>query len=152
MRRFAILAVALVAATPASAVTVKRCDDGDTYVQSAAAIAEPWEKNTRTFYNGEVRVALMDTGGEPACCSMHLLILAPDPRNEDGSRSCWLVNNEGGMGFVNIDFTHVATRYDAGKGLLITFPYALYSDIGRPGEQGTAHVRVNLASGSVTAE
>ena len=32
-------------------------------------VMEPWEQNTRTFYNGQVRVAVVDTDGEPACCS-----------------------------------------------------------------------------------
>jgi hypothetical protein len=54
-------------------------------------------------------------------------------------------------GFVNIDFAHIATRYDAGKGLLISFPYDLYNE-GNPGKHGTGRVRVNVAKGTVVAE
>jgi len=142
-----VIAGALFAATPALAVQVRECDE----TAHPQSIMEPWEKNTRSFYNGNVRVALMDTGGEPVCCSMHLLILAPDRTDELGGRLCRLVGSREALGFAGIDFARLTTRYDQGRGLLITFPYQLYVD-GIRNRTGVARVRVNLDKGTVAAE
>src|SRR5690606_20380504 len=76
-RRFAmkiILATALALLAPAAmAQVITDCD----WIGNPANIAEPWEINTRTFANGNIRVARLDTGGEPVCCASHLLILSP---------------------------------------------------------------------------
>lgn len=146
--RVAIAAVALLlAALPAHAVQVRDCD----YAADVRSIAEPWEKNTRAFYNGNVRVALLDTGGEPVCCSVHLLILVPDKNDEMGGRFCRIVGDRESLGFAGIDFARLTTRYDAGRGLLITFPYQLYVD-GLSSRSGVARVRVNLERGTVDVE
>ena len=147
----AALAAFIATATPALAVEVAEC--GEDGAASAPAIAEPWEKNARAFYNGNVRVAVTDTGGEPVCCSMHLLILVPAQTQDgmDAYRNCYLVNDHEGMGFVGIDFAKLATSYDAAKGLLITFPYQLYND-GNPGKGGIARVRVNVQKGTAAVE
>lgn len=150
MRRLIMIGIAggaLLAATPALAVQVRECDE----TAHPQSIMEPWEKNTRSFYNGNVRVALMDTGGEPVCCSMHLLILAPDKNDELGGRLCRLVGDREALGFAGIDFARLTTRYDAGRGLLIAFPYQLYVD-GIRNRTGVARVRVNVDKGTVAAE
>jgi hypothetical protein len=152
LRAFAAAALGLFIATPALAVAVGDCNDDMT--ANARNIAEPWEKNIRAFYNGSVRVALIDTGGEPVCCSMHLLILAPSKPEVEGMdeyRNCYLVHDEEQTGFSGIDFSRITARYDAGKGLLITFPYTLYND-GNPGPKGIGRVRVNLQKGTVAVE
>jgi hypothetical protein len=147
MRAAAFAALLLATALPAHAVQVRDCD----YAADIRSIAEPWEKNTRAFYNGNVRVALMDTGGEPVCCSVHLLILAPDKNDEMGGRFCRIVGDREQLGFAGIDFDRLTARYDAGRGLLITFPYQLYVD-GLSSKSGVARVRVNLDRGTVTPE
>ena len=149
LRRAALVAglSTLAACAPAFAVQVRECDE----TAHAQSIMEPWEKNTKSFYNGQVRVALMDTGGEPVCCSAHLLILAPDKDDEMGGRLCRLVGDKGALGFAGIDFARLTTRYDAGRGLLISFPYQLYVD-GISNRTGVARVRVNLERGTVNAE
>lgn len=151
LRTFAAAALGLFIATPALAVTVSDCNDDG--MANARNIAEPWATNTRAFANGSVRVALIDTGGEPICCSMHLLILAPSQPVDgmDEYRNCFLVHNEEQRGFVSIDFARITSRYDAGKGLLITFPYELYNE-GNPGPKGVGRVRVNMQKGTVTVE
>ncbi len=152
MHRLILAVVALLAlAAPASALSIRDCAD-DQATASAWNLAEPWEKNTKVFSNGNVRVALLDTGGEPVCCSMHLLILSPNKDEQAEYRSCHLVNDHEGEGFVNIDFAKIAASYDPKKGLLISFPYALYNDEGGPQKQGIGKVRVNSADGSVKAE
>ncbi|MBI1210488.1 MAG: hypothetical protein GC190_03420 [Alphaproteobacteria bacterium] len=151
MKPHVLAATLLVACTalasPANAVNVRDCDE----TASIRTLAEPWEKNTRTFYNGDVRVALLDTGGEPVCCSVHLLILVPDKTSEMGDRTCHIVSDHESMGFAGIDFARLTSKYDPGKGLLITFPYTLYVD-GVSDRPGTARVRINLKTGTVTKE
>jgi hypothetical protein len=133
--------------TEAGAVQVRPCDE----TASVQSLAEPWEKNSRTFSNGNVRVALLDTGGEPVCCSVHLLILAPDTTSEMGDRTCHIVGDHDSLGFAGVDFTKLQAKYEEGKGLLLTFPYTLYVD-GLSSKPGTARVRVNLERGTVTKE
>jgi len=151
MKSIFLAALALTAtaalSTNAFAVNVRDCDE----TASVQTLAEPWEKNTRAFYKGEVRVALLDTGGEPVCCSTHLLILVPDKTSEMGDRTCHIVSNLEGTGFAGIDFAKLVAKYEEGKGLLITFPYTLYVD-GISSKSGTAKVRVNLKTGSVAKE
>jgi hypothetical protein len=147
MRVAAAVVAFLAAALPAHAVQVRDCD----YAADVRSIAEPWEKNTRSFYEGNVRVALLDTGGEPVCCSVHLLVLAPDKNDEMGGRFCKIVGDHDALGFAGIDFARLTTRYDAGRGLLITFPYQLYVD-GLSSKGGVARVRVNIERGTVSVE
>lgn len=151
MRPFFAAAAFLAATLPAAAVQVRPCD----YAADVRSIAEPWEKNIRSFYNNNVRVAVLDTGGEPVCCSQHLLILLPDRANAvegmDEGRICRIVGDKDAMGFVGIDFQRLRTRYDAGRGLLIEFPYQLYVD-GIRHRNGVARVRVNIDKGTVTPE
>ncbi|MEI9888652.1 MAG: hypothetical protein WDN08_19565 [Rhizomicrobium sp.] len=152
MRRFVFGCLALLAMTvPAAALSVIDCSD-DESTAGARNIAGPWEKNTKLFYNGQVRVALMDTGGEPVCCSTHLLVLSPAGGGDEPEyQACHLVNDHEGMGFVNIDFAKIAAAYDAKKGLLITIPYSLYKDDGTT-KPGVGKVRVNLKAGTVAVE
>ena len=134
-------------AAPAHAVNVRECDQ----TASVQALAEPWEQNAKTFYKGEVRVALLDTGGEPVCCSMHLLLLVPDKTSEMGDRLCRIVSDHESLGFAGIDFKNLTSKYEDGKGLLLTFPYTLYVD-GLSNKPGTARVRINMQNGKVTTE
>jgi hypothetical protein len=147
MRVAAATVAFVLAILPAYAVQVRDCD----YAADVRSIAEPWEKNTRSFYDGNVRVALLDTGGEPVCCSVHLLVLVPDKNDEMGGRFCRIVGDHDALGFAGIDFARLTTRYDAGRGLLVTFPYQLYVD-GLSSKSGVARVRVNVERGTVGVE
>jgi hypothetical protein len=140
----------LVTAAPAAAVNAIDCND-DAATASAGNVAEPWEKNSRTFYNGKVRVAVLDTGGEPVCCSVHLLVLSPTGEDPDGVSGCHIVNSHDGLGFVSIDFAKLTGAYDAKKGLLITFPYGIYNN-GDTSKNGIAKVRLNVKTGTITVE
>lgn len=68
-----------------------------------------------------------------------------------GGRFCKIVGDRESLGFAGIDFARLTTRYDAGRGLLITFPYQLYVD-GLSSRSGVARVRVNLERGTVDVE
>ena len=131
----------------ALAVQVHECD----WAANAQSLAEPWEKNTKVFGNGTTRIALIDTGGEPVCCSMHLLILAEDKTDEQGNRMCRLIGSREKLGFESIDFARLTAAYDPARGLILTFPYTLYID-GIRNKKGVARVFINSAKGVIAAQ
>ncbi len=150
MRVLVAAASLLAAALPALATEVRPCD----YAASVQSIAEPWERNTRGFYNNAVRVALLDTGGEPVCCSQHLLILIPDRAGHvpgmDEGRLCRVVGNRERLGFLGIEFQRLRARYDRG-GLVLEFPVHIYGD-GIRNRRSIARVRIDVGRGLVMPE
>jgi len=143
----ATIAAAAALSAPAHAAVIRDCDE----TASVQSLAEPWEQNSKTFYKGELRVALLDTGGEPVCCSVHLMLLVPDKTDEMGGRKCHIVSDHDSLGFAGIDFKKLTSKYEDGKGLLLTFPYTLYVD-GVSSKSGTARIRINMQNGNVTSE
>jgi len=111
---------------------------------------------TRSYSEGKIRIAYVNTDGEPVCCSSHLLVFIPSP--EIGSQ-CFAVSqkaakgSEGQLGFNSIEFNRIEASYDSHRGLLLNVPYTLYSpDRGR-GKPGSTNVRVDLrGKGSVRIE
>ena len=101
------------------------CTDGPSSVHN---IVEPLDKSTRTYANGTIRILHLDTGGEPACCSSYMAILAPDPVNELGDRQCKLLaDTHSGLGFMAIELQDIQSSYDPAQGLLLRVPVrALY--------------------------
>ena len=110
------------------------------------AIAEPWSESTRLFANGVIRIAVVDTA-EPACCSFHLIVLAPDPNDELGLRQCLtLSDGEEWTGFQHIDVQAVASSYRADLGLLLRVPVERYVDGIRSTSDEVA-IRINQGHG-----
>jgi hypothetical protein len=143
MRGFVVGLTALILLSgTAHAAAVVDCD----WAASARNIVEPWEKNIRTFYNGQVRVAHL----EPACCSAQLLVVYPDHSDVDTQGSCKLVRARKDAGFASIDFAGLRSIYDAKKGLLIVIPYTTMSD--DKAMTGTAKVRLDLDKGTLIVE
>lgn len=146
------LAAGLLAlASPAAALSVRPCDG---VTDLAMNIVEPWGDNSWSFYQGRVRVAVLDTGGEPACCSSHLLVMFADEDEPGGGFVCRIVSDSGERGFAGIDPKTVKSAYDPGRGLLVSFGYSVFPQ-GGGGEAtkpGVGRVRVNLARKTVTAE
>lgn len=81
----------------------------------ADAIVEPWEANTRTYANGDVRLALLDTV-EPAAGAYHVLVISP-PFGEVGDRQCRTIGMSQGVGFSGVDFGSLIAKYDPEHGL-----------------------------------
>ena len=111
---------------------------------------------TKSYSEGKIKVAHVDTDGEPVCCSSHLLVFIPSP--EIGSQ-CFAVSqkaasgSESQLGFSNIELSRIKASYDPQRGLLLNVPYTLYNPQGGRGKPGTAMVRINLADkGSVRIE
>ena len=142
----ATFAVALSA--PAFAVSVRDCD-GTT--DSLRNIAEPWSKNTKQFYNNQVRVTLVDTGGEPVCCSSHLVVIFPTVEEPGGYNECKLIESNESSGFLQIGFDKLVAKYDPKKGLTMTFLYMTYVD-GIKDKPGNAKIRLDLKAGKIIVE
>ena len=111
---------------------------------------------TRSFSGGKVRIAHVDTDGEPVCCSNHLLVFVFNPDPEIGTQ-CFAVSQEaakgdhGARGFSSLDLGRLRASHDRQRGLLLSVPYTLYDLNKRGGRPGTVGVRVNV-SGSVVIE
>lgn len=118
-------------------------------------IVEPWDSHTRTFANGKIRIAHVDTGGEPVCCSSYLAILAPTGSDvELESRQCKLLTDGPQLsGFNWIHFSNITASYDPGLGLLLSVPLERY-DIGGTGGTipATVGIRINQATGQIYTE
>ncbi|WP_417599492.1 hypothetical protein [Pararhodobacter oceanensis] len=137
----------------ASAQVVGECD----WLGNAANIAEPWEVNSRTFANGNIRIALLDTGGEPVCCSAHLLVLSPSGNGSDGPvyRQCRVVSATAGQGFYSMDIPGITASYDPARGLLVSVPVGHWHqgmDSGAGPIPGRMDIRINQANGAVYYE
>lgn len=151
MKRLALILAAL--AAPAAAQVVTDCK----WIGAAQNILEPWEVHSRTYANGAIRVAVADTGGEPACCSSHLMVLSPssDGRHDPVWRQCRIVSASEGLGFYSVDVPGIAASYDPARGLLLSVPVGHWHEGiegGMPPIVERMEVRINQATGSVTVE
>ena len=150
----AFLALCLAALPLAGgAQVVTDCD----WVANPANIAEPWDLHSRTYANGAIRIALLDTGGEPVCCSAHLLILSPSGsgQHEPAYRACHVYSAQPGMGFYGFDIARTTASYDPARGLSLSVPvYHWHQGIetGAPPIEERAELRINQATGEVVAE
>lgn len=138
---------ALARDTPQGA-TVLPCDDST----RVDLIAEPWEDNTATFADGQVRIALLDMV-EPAGGALKLLIISP-PRDELGLRQCRVVGLDNGLGFYDMDFAAHSATYDPARGLTITLPARHYPHSDPQGDEGWFQlaVTVNQQTGQITTQ
>ena len=119
---------------------------------SIANVTYPWEEATRTFANDKIRIVTVDTGGEPVCCSAHLVILAPDPNDELGNQQCKILSDgQQWQGFQYVDLKGVKSSYNATKGLLLSIPVERYID-GIKSSKAVIDVRINQATGSIVVE
>ena len=149
------LAAGLLVAPVAQAQVVRDCQD-DAWLASPANIGEPWDAQSRTFANGAIRIALIDTGGEPVCCSAHLLVLSPSG-GQDGPeyRACRIVSGGQGAGFFAVDIAGTTAAYDPRRGLLLSVPVGHWHpgiETGRPPIWERLELRVNQATGTVAVE
>jgi hypothetical protein len=118
MMRFLNAAAVIIAAGAAQAQTVSECQDN--FLASAWILAEPWELNTRTFANGQTRLAVIDAV-EPGAAPFHLLVLSP-PYDELGGRQCRVISYDGGFGFGWVTLEGMQASYDPARGLSFRIP------------------------------
>jgi hypothetical protein len=144
-----VLAVLVLLTSAASAAEVGPCNGLDRISYLVG--------RTKSYSAGKITIALVDTDGEPVCCSAHLIVLIPSP--EIGSQ-CFAVSQKAGKddsdsqtGFNSVEFDRIKSSYDPDRGLLLSVPYMLYNPDGGKGRPGTTNVRVDLRNnGSVKIE
>jgi hypothetical protein len=101
---------------------------------------------TKSYSGGKIKIAQVNTDGEPVCCSSHLLVFIPDP--EIGSQ-CFAVSqraakdSEGPLGFNSVEFNRIKVSHARDHGLLLNVPYTLYRT-GGGRKPGRTNVRVDL--------
>ena len=130
---------------PALSQSVELCD----WQASAQALVEPWEENTRTFANGAVRIAALDTT-EPANASAYLLLLSP-PRTLLGERQCRVVGWSEGLGFTALFFEDLTSDYDPSRGLIFTVPARIYDPALDFANAARLTVVLNQSTGDIDA-
>lgn len=144
----ATVLAALAFASPSLAQSVGDCD----WRASVQSLVEPWDapQNTRTFANGDVRLAVTDVI-EPAAGAFHLVILSP-PFDELGGRQCQIVSANNTIGFTGLTLDGMTSAYDPAIGLTFTIEAGAYD----PKTGGTLpmvlFVTLNQATGAITAE
>ncbi len=142
----ALLPAALIMAMAqvALAQEVMECD----WQAGARSIVEPWEENSKTYANGAVRVAALDTI-EPAVAFAYLLVLSP-PYDELGDRQCRVVGERLGSGFAGIDFGSIESGYSPELGLSLSLDVGIYNtDIG-VSDMVPLTIWINQSTGEIT--
>ena len=145
MLRSILCALTLMFAAPAGAQAVLDCGG---WQASARNIPEPWDRHSRTFANGNVRVTMLDTV-EPAAGAFYLMIIAP-PFDELGSRNCAVIGSEaGGMGLGGMIFDQLDATYDPGIGLTVRVPVSLFAPSTGGFDPAILAVVINQATGVI---
>ena len=142
--RLVLSVIAATLASPVVAQTAFPCD----WQARADAIVEPWEDNTKTFSNGAVRVALLDTI-EPAAASAYLLVLHP-PYDEVGGRICTTVGLDDGLGYAAFHFNRLEASYDPAKGLTLVIPAVIYLPEQSFQNSSIVTIAINQSTGDVS--
>lgn len=124
-------------------------EDCSTWQASARNVPEPWEQYTRTFANGAVRVALLDTI-EPAAGAFYLMVQTP-PYDELGSRVCVLIMDDSGMGLAGIEFAQIQAGYNPSVGLQLWTPVQVFSPNTGGYDPAILALTINQATGDVFA-
>jgi hypothetical protein len=143
MRLFPVILAGLaLAASPVLSASVRDCE---TFEANARNLIFPIADNIKTFANGDIRLIGLDTGGEPVCCSSHLMVLLPSP--EDPGDLCVLVSDAEGRGWSAIAVGRTKARYDAEVGLTVTVPVSVYNGSGS--DPGSVTLVINQPRGTV---
>ncbi|WP_425046631.1 hypothetical protein [Primorskyibacter sp. S87] len=148
IRPVLVLAAALSISAPAQSQTLGLCKDswiglsqiGDSIVGG------------RNYANGNVKLGVVDTGGEPVCCSQHLVVTVPHPERK---RQCFILSANDQAGFWGIDVSKIISEYDPAKGLLLRVPVASYDPDTGGIDRSTIRavpMRINQATGVVKLE
>lgn len=144
LTRFFIAGLAALVPHLGTAQVVTDCD----WRARADAIVEPWDLFTRTFANGDVRLALLDTV-EPAAGALHLLVISP-PFDTLGSRQCKVVSLDANTGFAGMQFEDLQASYDPARGLIFILDVQTYTPESADLDPAVLTVVVNQATGLIT--
>ena len=142
IRSVALASVFALAGQGALADVTRDCG---TFEANARNLVLPPEIGIRTFAEGAIRMFYLDTGGEPACCSSHLMVVLPSP--EDPGDICTLISNERNFGYGGLDLAGAVASYDAATGLSVDVPVRVFD--GADFVDETLTVTINQQSGVV---
>lgn len=143
MKKLLLAGVSCVLASLSYAQEVAECD----WRARADAIVEPWEEFSRTFANGDVRLALVDAV-EPAAGALHVLVISP-PYDEIGARQCRTIGFGGGIGFSGVAFEDLAAAYDPSVGLIFEVPVDWFDGSSADFVPGSLLFTLNQATGEI---
>lgn len=147
MRHFLALLI-LGLAQAAMAADIRDCE---TWEANARNLWLPPSDGVRSYSNGRVTLIHLDTGGEPVCCSSHLMVLHPAGDGEPW-QACTLISHHEGLGFAALALPGAEAGYDPAHGLTIEVPGQLYLLEESFQNPVLLRVTVNQATGTVTAE
>ena len=117
------LALALSAVSlPAAAQEMRPCEGYEVNARNVV-----WSDPSRTFANGAIRLIHLDTGGEPACCSSHLMVTYPSP--EEPYDLCALISAREGLGWQWLSLSRADASYDPATGLTVRVPASEYGEV-----------------------
>jgi hypothetical protein len=125
--------------------SISDCD----WSASAENIVEPWETYSRSFSEGQTRLALLDTI-EPAVAWARLLVLSP-PYDELGGRQCRVIGIDS-YGFSGMAFDRLTASYDPARGLTFVVPVQAFDARSPDPVWFTLAVTLNQANGAITAD
>lgn len=143
-KKFGLVVLAAVLPCVGMAQEVGDCD----WRASSQVIAEPWEANTRSFANGEIRLTIMDAG-EPAAGSYFLMILSP-PYGDAGRQCAMLALDADGMGFASLSMDGAKADYDPASGLSVTLAATRWLRDTDTYQDATLSVTINQETGAIT--
>ncbi len=151
MRLFKYIPLMLALSGTLAAQQVQDCETNAVfpYQTTAMAIAEPWEANTRSFADGKVRIAIMDTW-EPAYGAYYLMVMYWSGNEGGELRTCDLVS-QGELGFVGMTLEGMEASYNAGLGLVLKVPTTFYNPVEDEFEEGFIEVLIDRAANRVKA-
>lgn len=128
----------------AQGITITDCD----WQARADNIPEPWEAHTRTFSNGQTRLAMLDTI-EPAAGWAWLMVISP-PEQEWGGRQCKVIGLDG-AGFGGMDFSTLTADYDPAQGLLFSIGIEWYDGPSAQFYPANLWFSLNQSTGEINA-
>ena len=147
IRTATLAAVAILTSAPALAqqAVVLPCDERI----ELDAVPEPWGDHTRSFANGDVRLAVIDTI-EPAVAAIWLAVLSP-PFDPLGARQCRMVGVDG-AGFFSVDLDALGSNYDPSQGLLFDIAVDVFVTATNSPVEMNLGLVVNQATGAIQAD
>jgi len=145
MKLLISLPLLMLFSAPLAAQSVADCD----VRASARNLVEPWEDHAKTFADGDVRLALLDTI-EPAVVPMHLLVLSP-PYDEVGDRQCKTISFDADVGFGGIRWDALMADYDPAVGLIFEVPVSTYDPLTEGFPTSLLSFTLNQTTGEIDA-
>jgi len=130
---------------PLSAQQVTTCPLENTYL---SAIPEPWERHSKTFSNGQVRVLLVDFDA-PGSGPLFLVVLSPPI--VDGTRQCKSISLDETLGFTEVEFDRLTSSYAPATGLRFKVPVTFFKPNKENHTPALLTVALNQSTGMIDA-